>query len=268
MKLQNKIVVITGGLGQLGQNFAKAFLENGALVILLDLTDDASKLAEPIRPFLPKGKLHLFRADITDKSAVNTVAESIVKKVGVPNVLVNNAALDSPPNAPASENGPFEDYPLDSIRKSFDVNVLGTVICCQVFGKRMKAAGVSGSIINIASIYGMLSPVQDIYDYRRKDGAEWYKPVAYSITKSAILNFTRYVATYWAKQNIRVNTISPSGIFNNQDPRFLEEYTRRIPIGRMARPEEISEAVLFLASDGASYVTGTNLVVDGGWTAW
>jgi NAD(P)-dependent dehydrogenase (short-subunit alcohol dehydrogenase family) len=195
-------------------------------------------------------------------------AEEIKKSIGVPNILVNNAALDSPPNAPASENGPFEDYPIESIQKSFDVNVLGTVICCQVFGKHMTSLTTGGSIINIASIYGMLSPVQDIYEYKRKSGVNWFKPVAYSITKSAILNFTRYLATYWAKKNVRVNTVSPSGIFNNQDPEFLAEYTKRIPIGRMAKPEEISEAVLFLASDGASYVTGSNMVVDGGWTAW
>ena len=263
--MENKIVVITGGLGQLGQTFSAAFLDKGATVILLDLTDDRSKLKGDNAT---SAKLHLFKTDITYKKAVEDVAAQIVSKIGVPNVLVNNAALDSPPNAPASENGPFEDYPLESIQKSFEVNVLGTVICCQVFGKHMTKKGVAGSIINIASIYGMLSPVQDIYEYRRQDGNEWYKPVAYSITKSAILNFTRYLATYWAKKNIRVNTISPAGIFNNQHEEFLKEYTKRIPIGRMARPEEIAETVLFLASDGASYVTGSNLVVDGGWTAW
>lgn len=266
--MNNKVVVITGGLGQLGQTFSAAFLARGATVILLDLTDDRSKLKGDNAKFASSDKLHLFKTDITNKKAVEDVAAQIISKVGVPNVLVNNAALDSPPNAPASENGPFEDYPLESIQKSFEVNVLGTVICCQVFGKHMTSKGVAGSIINIASIYGMLSPVQDIYEYRRQDGNEWYKPVAYSITKSAILNFTRYLATYWAKKNIRVNTISPAGIFNNQHEEFLKEYTKRIPIGRMARPEEIAETVLFLASDGASYVTGSNLVVDGGWTAW
>ena len=268
MNLESKIVVITGGLGQLGQNFASAFLRGGAHVIMLDLSDDQSRIKTQNQPFIKSKKLHLFKVDITVKKEIEEVADLIIKEVGVPNVLVNNAALDSPPNAPASENGPFEDYPLESIQKSFNVNVLGTVICCQVFGKHMTSHNITGSIINISSIYGIVSPVQDIYEYKRRGGASWYKPVAYSITKSAILNLTRYLATYWAKRNIRVNTISPSGIFNNQDKEFLEEYTKRIPIGRMAKPEEIAEAVLFLAGDGASYITGSNLVVDGGWTAW
>lgn len=268
MNFESKIVVITGGLGQLGQNFSSAFLKKGATVISLDLTTDLARVKEENKSFITSGKLHLFMVDITNKSEVKEIATKIVDSIGVPNVLVNNAALDSPPNAPASENGPFEDYPLESIQKSFDVNVLGTVLCCQVFGKQMIESNSSGSIINISSIYGMLSPVQDIYAYKRKGGSNWYKPVAYSITKSAILNLTRYLATYWAKQNIRVNTISPSGIFNNQDKEFLEEYTKRIPIGRMAKPEEIAETVLFLAGDGSSYITGSNIVVDGGWTAW
>ena len=260
--------MITGGLGQLGQHFSSAFLRNGARVILLDLSDDPARIKVENRLYIDAQKLYLFKVDITSKEEVLEIAGKIVTSIGIPNVLVNNAALDSPPNAPASENGPFEDYPLESIRKSFEVNVLGTVVCCQVFGKQMVSAGISASIINIASIYGMLSPVQDIYEYKRKGGVQWYKPVAYSITKSGILNFTRYLATYWAKKNIRVNTVSPSGIFNNQDQEFLAEYTKRIPIGRMARPEEIAEAVLFLAGDGSSYVTGSNMVVDGGWTAW
>jgi NAD(P)-dependent dehydrogenase (short-subunit alcohol dehydrogenase family) len=268
MTWESKIVVITGGLGQLGQNFSTAFLRKGARVVLLDLSDDSARLNGENSTFFTAQKLFLYKADITNRNEVERIATLIEHSIGIPNVLVNNAALDSPPNAPASENGPFEDYPLESIQKSFEVNVLGTVVCCQVFGKKMVFANEPASIINIASIYGMLSPVQDIYEYRRKNGAQWYKPVAYSITKSAVLNFTRYLATYWAKKNIRVNTISPSGIFNNQDSEFLEEYTKRIPIGRMARPEEIAEAVLFLASDGSSYVTGSNLVVDGGWTAW
>lgn len=125
-----------------------------------------------------------------------------------------------------------------------------------------------GSIINISSIYGIGSPNQDIYEYKRKAGVEWYKPAPYAITKSAILNLTRYLATYWARKNVRVNTLSPAGIFNNQDVKFLEEYCKRIPIGRMALPNEMSGAIVFLASEASSYMTGANLVVDGGWTAW
>jgi len=265
MRLANKIAVITGGMGQLGQHFATALLAKGASVVVLDLNVEKSRW----KGSMPASeKLHFYQADISNKQEVEKVAARIVSSVGIPNVLINNAAIDAPPSAPASENGPFEDYPLESIQKAFDVNVLGTVICCQVFGKQMISGKVAGSIINISSIYGMVSPVQDIYAYKSKGGSPWFKPVAYSITKSAILNLTRYLATYWGKNGIRVNTISPAGIFNNQDKEFLEEYHRRIPIGRMAKPEEIAEAVLFLAGDGSSYMTGSNMVVDGGWTAW
>ena len=125
-----------------------------------------------------------------------------------------------------------------------------------------------GSIINIASIYAIVSPNQDIYEYKRKNGQLWYKPASYAVTKSAILNLTRYLAIYWAKKNVRVNTLSPAGIFNNQDKEFLDEYNKHIPFGRMAKEDEMNGAIVFLASEASSYMTGSNLVIDGGWTAW
>jgi NAD(P)-dependent dehydrogenase (short-subunit alcohol dehydrogenase family) len=124
-----------------------------------------------------------------------------------------------------------------------------------------------GSIINISSIYGVVSPDQSIYDYRRQRGEEFYKPVSYSVSKSAILNLTRYMAVYWAKKNVRVNTLTLAGVFNNQEKAFLDAYGSRIPVGRMAQESEYDGAVLFLASKASSYMTGSNLVVDGGWTA-
>jgi NAD(P)-dependent dehydrogenase (short-subunit alcohol dehydrogenase family) len=125
-----------------------------------------------------------------------------------------------------------------------------------------------GSIINISSIYGILSPCQDIYEFRRQQGEVFYKPVAYSVSKSAVLNLTRYLSTYWAKQGVRVNTLTLGGVFNEQPEEFLEAYCERVPMGRMADAEEFSGAVLFLASDASIYMTGANLVVDGGWSAW
>jgi NAD(P)-dependent dehydrogenase (short-subunit alcohol dehydrogenase family) len=148
-----------------------------------------------------------------------------------------------------------------------DVNVKGVFLCCQVFGGAMAEAG-RGSIINISSIYGVVSPNQGLYEYRRRRGETFYKPVAYSVSKSALLNLTRYLATYWARQGVRVNTLTLAGVFNDQAPEFLEAYTNHIPIGRMAEPEDYNGAVLFLASDASRYMTGANLVVDGGWTAW
>jgi NAD(P)-dependent dehydrogenase (short-subunit alcohol dehydrogenase family) len=147
------------------------------------------------------------------------------------------------------------------------VNVKGIVLCCQVIGGQMAIEG-RGSIINICSIYGIVSPDQRIYEYRRKTGLPFYKPVAYSVSKSALLNLSRYLATYWAEKNIRVNTLTFAGVFNNQDKEFLKGYCTHVPLGRMAREDEYNGAVQFLLSDASSYMTGSNLVIDGGWTAW
>jgi NAD(P)-dependent dehydrogenase (short-subunit alcohol dehydrogenase family) len=187
-------------------------------------------------------------------------------KFGTPTVLVNNAAIDSPPSAPLEENGSFEDYPEASWDKVIDVNLKGVYLCCQVFGAVMAKAG-EGSIINIASIYGVVSPDQNLYDYRRARGEVFYKPVAYSASKSGILNLTRYLAVYWARKNVRVNSLTIAGVFNNQEQAFLDAYCGRIPVGRMASIDEYNGSVLFLASRASRYMTGTNLVIDGGWTA-
>ena len=148
-----------------------------------------------------------------------------------------------------------------------DVNVKGTFLSSQVVGARMAAEG-RGSIVNISSVYGMLSPVQDLYEFRRSGGDEFYKPIPYSVSKSALYNLTRYLATYWAKSGVRVNTLTLGGIWNDQPQEFLDAYAQRVPFGRMAGAGEVVGPLVFLASDASSYVTGANLVVDGGWTAW
>ncbi len=125
-----------------------------------------------------------------------------------------------------------------------------------------------GSIVNISSVYGLLSPVQDLYAFRRERGETFFKPVAYSVSKSAVLNLTRYLATYWAKEGVRVNTLTLAGVFDDQPAEFLQEYEKRVPLGRMLDAKEALGAVVFLASDASSYVTGSNVVVDGGWSAW
>ena len=266
--LKDKVVVVTGGFGLLGQQFALAIAGQGGRVALIDVVDKP-RMAIPsfMDLFERQDRIKAFKADITNRAELEQTLLKIKETWEVPFGLVNNAALDSPPNAPASENGPFETYPLESLSKVIDVNLKGLVVTCQVFGAAMAEQG-RGSIINISSIYGMLSPNQDIYEYKRKAGVDWYKPVGYSVTKSGVLNLTRYLATYWAKKGVRVNTLTPSGIFNNQDETFLEEYTKRIPIGRMAKPDEMNGAVVFMLSEGSTYMTGSNLVVDGGWTAW
>lgn len=265
--LRGRIAVVTGGMGQLGAQYAAALADQGARVAVFDLPDSPGKGAGMLAKYFKSGKAKRFEVDITNRKDLSVAVARLVKGWGCPDVLVNNAGVDSPPDAPADEVGPFESYPEKSFDHVMDVNVKGTYLCCQIIGKQMALAG-RGSIINISSIYGMLSPCQDIYEFRRKKGAVFFKPVAYSVSKSAIYNLTRYLATYWAKKGVRVNTLTLSGVFNNQPDEFLGAYCARMPMGRMARPDEMNGAVVFLASAASSYVTGANLVVDGGWSAW
>lgn len=266
-ELKGRVAVITGGLGQLGQRFALALAEYGAKVCLIDISEYKKGKSMLIDKDVEEGRIFSVKADITDKVSVQAIAEKIEREIGPISILINNAAIDAPPGTSVSENVPFEDYSLESLHKMIDVNIVGTFICCQVFGKMMRH-NRKGSIINISSIYGLLSPNQTIYEYKRKNGEKWFKPVGYSVTKSAILNLTRYLATYWATSGIRVNTLSPAGIFNNQDEEFLTAYCSHIPIARMADVNELNGAIIFLSSDASSYMTGANLIIDGGWTAW
>jgi NAD(P)-dependent dehydrogenase (short-subunit alcohol dehydrogenase family) len=255
--LDGRTAIVTGGLGQLGRNFTGALIGSGARVAVLDM-----------RPPPPSTDRCLYlEADITDRASLERAASCIESQFGTPHVLVNNAAIDVPPDAPASVAGPFEDFPVEVWRETMDVNVTGTFLCSQVFGARMAAEG-RGSIVNVASIYGIVAPDQRIYEYRRRGGGTFFKPAAYAVSKSALLNLTRYLATYWAPRGVRVNTVTFAGVFNDQDPEFLAEYTKRVPLGRMARDDEYNGAIVFLASDASSYMTGANLVLDGGYTAW
>ncbi len=266
-EIRDRVVVVTGGMGQLGKEFTLALLDCGAQVAVLDLISDAARTLERFGEHAQNENLFFVPADVTQRESVQNALEHITTRWGTPHALVNNAALDSPPNAPASENGPFETYPDASWDRVMDVNVKGVFHCCQVFGGAMAHAG-RGSIINISSVYGLVSPDQRLYDYRRREGAPFFKPVAYSVSKSALLNLTRYLATYWAPRNVRVNTLTFAGVFNSQDEEFLKNYNSKVPLGRMARADEYNGAVIFLISDASSYMTGSNLVLDGGFTAW
>jgi NAD(P)-dependent dehydrogenase (short-subunit alcohol dehydrogenase family) len=260
--LKDKIVLITGAGGLLGSVYANYFLLNGSKVVAIDLNKNS--VIEQFELLFPE-KFIFVKADITSKKSLIDAQSKIKTCFGVPDVLINNAGLDSPPSAPPEENGPFEDYPETSWDKVLDVNLKGAFLCCQIFGSVMAQQG-HGSIINISSIYGVVSPDQKIYDYRRKRGEIFFKPIAYSASKSGLLNITRYLATYWAGK-VRVNTLTISGVFNDQDKAFIDAYSARIPIGRMAEAEEYLGAITFLASDASTYMTGSNMVVDGGWTA-
>lgn len=264
--LTGRVVVVTGGLGQIGASLVRAFLAREARVAVIDAGDAASG-GSRLADLSDREDFRVERADVIDRASLTRALDAIVADWGTPAGLVNAAALDSPPGAPAEQNGPFETYPEESWDKVMAVNVKGVMLSCQVIGGAMAAAG-RGSIVNIASIYGLVSPDHSLYEYQRARGETFYKPVAYSASKSALYNLTRYLATYWAPKGVRVNTLTPGGVFNGQEQAFLEGYARRTPMGRMARENEYDGAAIFLLSDASSYMTGANLVVDGGWTAW
>ncbi len=265
--VENKIVVITGGLGQLGRQFAFSLLDQGAKVAIFDIDINKEKVAKRFGGQTTERNLLFLSVNITKRESIEGGLKQVNEAWGTPDGLINNAAMDSPPDASAEENGPFESYPAESLDKISEVNIKGCFQCCQVIGGQMAKAG-GGSIVNICSIYGVVSPDQRIYEYRKKDGTSFFKPAAYSVSKSALLNLTRYLATYWGDKNVRVNTLTPGGVFNDQDEQFLDGYCRRVPLGRMAREDEYNGAILFLMSKASAYMTGANLVIDGGWTAW
>jgi NAD(P)-dependent dehydrogenase (short-subunit alcohol dehydrogenase family) len=265
--LAGRVAVLTGGMGQLGAELAVALAGRGMRVAILDLETQPRETAAALRTGLEDGTIRVHRCDVTDRGAVEAALALVEVDWGVPDLLVNAAAIDSPPDAPASEVGPFEDVPIDSLERVVHVNVVGTVVPCQVIGGAMARAG-RGSIVNVGSVYGLLSPDQGLYDFRREAGDAFFKPVAYSISKSALLNLTRYLATYWGRRGVRVNTLTPHGIENAQPAAFVEAFAARSPLGRLMDVSEAVGAVVFLASDASSYVTGANLVVDGGWSAW
>ncbi|MEW5724396.1 MAG: SDR family oxidoreductase, partial [Thermodesulfobacteriota bacterium] len=212
-------------------------------------------------------QLRYYQVDITRREELEAALADLKQAWGAPHGLVNNAALDSPPDAPPEENGPFETYPESSWDRIMAVNAKGVFLTCQVVGGAMAEAG-RGSIVNVASIYGVLSPDQRLYEYRRRRGETFYKPVAYTASKSSLLGLTRYLATYWAPRGVRVNALVLAGVFNHQDPEFLKAYCAKVPLGRMARADEYNGAVVFLLSDASSYMTGSELVLDGGFTSW
>lgn len=263
-----RVAIVTGGLGQLGQVFTKGLVDAGARVAIYsrrEISDD--DLAE----LFPgaEGKVKVYLASVTDKAALEAATEQLCKDWGVPEILINNAGIDSKPNGPADQNGPFEDYPQKYWDEVIDVNLTGVMLCSQVIGARMAEAG-RGSIINVGSMYGMVSPNQALYSYREeRDGVPFFKAVSYAASKSGLLNLTRYVATYWAKKNVRCNLVTFGGVKTGSfDKEFIDAFLERVPMGRQADPHEFVGVVRFLGSDASTYVTGTNTVVDGGFTAW
>lgn len=270
--VENKICIVTGGMGQIGKNFVEELYNRKAKVAVW-ARNVAPERIEAVFPASKYnyGNLKFYQVDINDKSTMEKALDEMQAVWGdAPDVLVNNAGIDTQPSAPPEVSGPFEDFPEEVFREVVNTNLVGTFLACQSVGKRMTTAGKGGSIINVGSIYGMLSPIQDIYAYKKElTGVPFIKPVAYSAAKSGIYNLTRYLATYWGKKGIRVNTLTPAGVWRDtQDAVFQANFVARMPMGRMSRENEYNGSLIFLASEASSFMTGSNLVVDGGWTAW
>ncbi len=275
MKIQEKfdltgrLAVVTGGVGLLGAEFCKTLAEAGAAVAVVDLNGAA---AEKVAAGLVADGYRAIAAptDITNPESVNAMVEMVVKEFGRLDILVTSAALDPKfdPDAAAKciAPGAFEDYPLEQWNAALNVNLTGMFLVTQACVKQMNVQGQKGSIINICSTYGLNGPDQRIYI---KDGVRVaFKPVYYTVTKGGVLGFTKYLAAYYAETEIRVNALTPGGVFNNHEEYFVKNYSAKTILGRMAKKDEMNGALLFLASDASSYMTGNNVVVDGGWTAW
>lgn len=262
--LEGKTAVVTGALGLIGKEHCRALSEAGANIIVADLDD--KKCSEFATTLNTKSKG--IGVDITQADSVNLLNQKCLEQFTEIDILVNNAAINDMFENPsaAAELSKFENYPLDLWQRSIDVNITGMFLCSQIIGKRM-AENKKGNIINIASTYGIVAPDQSLY--KNKEGNQnFYKSAAYPVTKGAVISFTRFLASYWGNKGVRVNTLSPGGVENNQEDYFIENYSAKTPLGRMAKPTDYKGALVFLASDASDYMTGANLIVDGGWTAW
>jgi NAD(P)-dependent dehydrogenase (short-subunit alcohol dehydrogenase family) len=261
-RLDGRTAIVTGAAGLLGQEFVRALAEAGAHVVAADLDEaGAKRIAEAVENGVAAG------VDVTSPEAVRSLFEGVRSEFGGVDVLVNSAAMDPKFDAgeAAQHTQTFEDFPLEMWNRALAVNLTGMFLCCQAAARAMQAEG-RGSIINICSTYGLVGPDQRIY--QRPGQPTRLKPAYYSVSKAGVLGLTRYLATYFAGTNIRVNALTPGGVYHEQDEDFVRAYSSRTVLGRMARKDEMSGALVFLASDASSYMTGANLVVDGGWTAW
>jgi len=264
--LSCRVAIVTGGAGLLGAEFCQTLAYAGAAVVIADIDEEvASNLAAS----LSEGGFSALgvRADVTRVDSVREMVDSALKNYDRLDILVNSAALDPKfdPRSKRAHSGAFEDYPLDLWQQALDVNLTGMFLCCQAAVQPMLEQE-SGVIINIASMYGVAAPDQRLY--QREGQPPQYKPVYYTVTKAGVLGMTKYLAAYYAGKNIRVNALTPGGVFNEHSAEFVEAYSARAVIGRMAKKDEMNGALLFLASDASKYMTGANLIVDGGWTTW
>jgi len=270
-QLKDRVAVVSGGAGLLGVEFCRTLAEAGAAVVVADIDGVAAQSIANSLSDIGRNALAI-QVDVTSPESVSNLVEITLRNYQRLDILVNSAALD-PKYDPqhlnhangAGDIGTFERYPLDAWQRALDVNLTGVFLCSQAAVGPMLDQG-QGVIINISSIYGLVAPDQRLY--QRPGEIARYKPAWYSVSKAGILGLTRYLAAYYAGKNIRVNALTPGGVYDEHDDEFVRAYSSRAVMGRMADKNDMNGAILFLASDASNYMTGANLVVDGGWTTW
>jgi NAD(P)-dependent dehydrogenase (short-subunit alcohol dehydrogenase family) len=264
--LDGRVAVVTGALGNLGPIWIGALLQAGARVVGLDRpgVDESGRFAE-LREEYGRERLALYRADILERRQLIEARGRCVAELGVPHVLVNNAGIDQPPNTDRPQFR-LEEIPPEEFQRVLGVNTFGTFQVTQILGAPMVEAA-RGSVVNIGSLYASVAPDMRNYDHLGYD-PPFLKPPAYGASKAAVVNLTKYLAALWGPAGVRVNALSPGGVLGGQDPQFKRKFCDRVPLGRMAVARDLVGPLLFLASDASSYVTGIELRVDGGFTAW
>jgi NAD(P)-dependent dehydrogenase (short-subunit alcohol dehydrogenase family) len=267
LDLKNKIVVLTGGMGKLGTEFTDALVKANAKVAIFDIIENPNSRLLKLSKKYP---ILFFKVDITNEEEVDRCLKKIKKNWGVPTVLISNAGWKASPNDPAGAGRIFTEYPMNLWDEVFNINTKAAAICSKLVGSMMIKNKKKGVIINIVSHYAIVSADQRIYAYRKKIGKkEFFKDPSYGASKAALISLTRDLSTQWAVHGIRTVALALGGVLNpKSDKEFIDNYVQRVPLGRMADPNEYNGIIIFLASDAASYITGTTIVADGGWTAW
>ncbi|MSO82599.1 MAG: SDR family oxidoreductase [Acidobacteria bacterium] len=264
-RLDQQTAVVTGACGTLGPVWMEALLDAGARVAALDLAGVPMSAGYKAVAERAGDRLRRYDCDVTNRESIHRAVDGLVSEMGEPAILVNNAGVDQPPDSGGSRSR-IDQWPIEEFRRMVEVNLLGTFQVIQVIGGRMAGRG-SGSIVNIGSLYASVSPDQRLYDHMPGD-LPFLKSPAYGASKAAVVNMTKYFATLWGPRGVRVNTLSPGGVLAGQDEAFRSKYGARVPLGRMAQPGDLKGPLVFLVSRASSYVTGHELRVDGGFTAW
>lgn len=269
MRLIENLVVVTGATGLLGKQHVLAVLEEGGRVVLLDIEPEAIAEFASELSVTHEGSFLAFECDITNEQELFKVLSKVEKSFGTPNGLVNNAAINPSVEKNSKRFNRLEDITKSAWDQEFQVGLWGAFLCSRVFGNAMIKAQIPGSIVNISSDHGIIAPNQNLYKVDGlTDSEQPVKPVTYSVIKHGLVGLTKYLATYWATNGVRVNTLCPGGVLNGQNQEFLNRFNSIVPMGRPAFPMEYQGALKFMLSNESSYMTGSTVVVDGGRSVW